>query len=211
VLLIAGAVPGEIIIPDTNTTFKPFDRPDDPIIQKTPEQPVSKTSSTAQTDTEPEVKEDPEKDPENILPKNPNNNNVGPFNPIDTGDNFKILPVGGGKIFDEDTTTHDIWGLEEMPRFPGGDDELYRFLKKNMFIPEEVRNMGKVKAKMGVTFVIDKDGTVKDIALVQGSKYTELNNEALRLVKKMPSWEPGRQNGLPVKVRLNLPISVNLN
>lgn len=211
-LLIAGSIPAEIIIPDTNTIYEPFNRPDDPLVPKTPEQPVSKTSSQPLTDTEPEVKDDPEKDPENILPKNPNINNAGPFNPSDTGTTFSTLPTGGGsKPFEDDTVTYPPTAIQELPRFPGGDDELFRFLKSNMYIPETIRDMGKVKAKMGVTFVIDKDGSVKEVALVQGSKYSELNNEALRLVKKMPVWEPGRQNGLPVKVRLNLPISVTLN
>jgi protein TonB len=63
---------------------------------------------------------------------------------------------------------------------------------------------------VGISFVIGKDGSVTDINLYRGTIYSQLNNEAMRVITKMPKWEPGRQNGKPVKVRMILPIRFEL-
>ena len=60
-------------------------------------------------------------------------------------------------------------------------------------------------------FIVDKDGELKDISVHQGTKSSELNNEVLRVIKKMPRWEPGEQNGKPVRVKLILPIRFDVN
>lgn len=130
--------------------------------------------------------------------------------PCDTCDNdFQLLPnLGrGGLLLGEDTTTHDIWALQEPARFPGGDEELARYLRSSLRIPETVIELGRVREKVGVAFVVEKDGSITGASLLQGGcKLAELNREALRIINRMPKWEPGRQNGIAVKVRMILPI-----
>ena len=106
-----------------------------------------------------------------------------------------------------DTGVVEIGGVDKLPMFPGGDDELYHFLKSNTRIPEVIREIGNIKEKVGVSFTIEKDGSISGIALVHdGCQYPQLNNEAVRVVKKMPTWAPGEQHGKPVRVRLILPM-----
>ena len=96
---------------------------------------------------------------------------------------------------------------EIMPIFPGGDDGLFHYLHSNTHIPQDVVETGYVKEKVCVAFVINKEGAVTEASLMKGGcKIFQLNNEALRVVNKMPKWEPGKQNGNPVRVRMVLPI-----
>lgn len=97
--------------------------------------------------------------------------------------------------------------VEQMPEFPGGMEALYQFLAANIKYPggPDVCVSGKVF----VSFVIEKDGTVSD-AKVLRKLHPAFDEEALRVVKLMPKWEPGRQDGKPVRVQFNLPINFNL-
>ena len=210
VFLITKAIPFiEIKIPKTDVVFiQPLITPDNLIIPKQPEQPLTNTSISSTDNLKPEVT-DNNKDIDNkIIPENPTNN-LGTGNPLDTGNSelFNPIPLGGGGKEIEDTATYWSIAIQEQPKFPGGDDERQRFLRNNLHIPEIIKEIGNIKEKVGVVFTVSKNGSITNIELVQGgSKYYELNNEALRVIKKMPAWEPGRQNGAPVNVRLIMPI-----
>lgn len=93
------------------------------------------------------------------------------------------------------------------PQFPGGDKELMRFLTSNTRIPESLIGNGKgLSEKLGVMFIIDRDGSITSASTLKGGcQYAELNKEAIRVINKMPKWEPGKQNGNAVKVRMILP------
>ncbi|TAL62950.1 MAG: energy transducer TonB [Bacteroidetes bacterium] len=194
---------------DDMDVFNPKKLLEDTFVPKTPELPKTTfTPKTSQT-LVPEVTTEPEKrDDQNILPIAPNNNLNG--TPCDScQDNPEIisgLTKNTGPIIGDDNEVREISGIDILPHFPGGDAELYRFLSSNAHIPEQIKEIGNIKERVGVVFIIDKDGSVTDIALKHGSKYDALNTEALRVVKKMPKWEPGRQNGKPVKVRLIIPL-----
>lgn len=96
--------------------------------------------------------------------------------------------------------------VEQMPAFPGGQKEMDTFIKKNLKYPEAEREIC-VKGVVYVTFVVKTDGTVSDVKLLRGiNGATAFNNEALRIVKMMPKWNPGMQNGRTVEVQCNLPI-----
>ncbi len=98
--------------------------------------------------------------------------------------------------------------VEEAPEFPGGLEALYQFLAANIKYPGGPDDC--VSGKVFVSFVIEKDGTVSDAKVVR-KLHPAFDAEALRVVKLMPKWEPGRQDGKPVRVQFNLPINFNLN
>ncbi len=209
VVIITKSIPSsEIEIPDTGNITFTLPPPENSFIPKLPEQPISNAASAMTDNLKPEVI-DKNIDKENpIIPLNPFNNKLGTGNPIDTGNGeiFNPIPFGGGKEI-EDTTTYWSTAIQEQPKFPGGDAERIRFLRNNLHIPEVIKEIGNIKEKIGIVFTVNKDGSINNVALQQGGcKYFELNEEALRVIKKMPAWEPGRQNGAPVCVRLIMPI-----
>ncbi|AQG78491.1 energy transducer TonB [Spirosoma montaniterrae] len=95
--------------------------------------------------------------------------------------------------------------VETPPTFPGGEKALYHYLKQAVQYPESARKAG-VKGRVFVTFVVRKDGQLTDVDVVLGLGHG-CNEEALRVVKAMPRWNPGRQSGFPIHVKYNLPVS----
>ncbi len=99
--------------------------------------------------------------------------------------------------------------VEEMPKYPGGVDAQVKFLTNNVKFPELARKEG-VTGKVYVTFVIEKDGSVSNVRVIRGIG-SGCDEEAIRVVKAMPKWIPGKQKGKTVRVQFNLPIVFNLN
>ena len=99
--------------------------------------------------------------------------------------------------------------VEEMPKFKGGDAKLMEFLMMNMKYPESAIK-AKQQGRAVVGFVVGKDGTVSDVYIKRSTGYDVLDNEAMRVVKSMPAWEPGKQKGKPVNVKYNVPITFRL-
>ena len=101
---------------------------------------------------------------------------------------------------------------EEMPRFPGDDKALMVYLQKNLIMPEKYKgntdeNPSLAEYRTFVKFVVNEDGSISDIQLLRKSaEFKDLDEEAIRVVKSMPNWEPGKKEGKPVKVYFNLPI-----
>ena len=93
---------------------------------------------------------------------------------------------------------------EQMPEFVGGDDSMHRFISQNMQYPADALDMG-VFGKVFISFVINKDGNVINPRIVR-SVYPSLDEEAIRIIKLMPKWIPGKQNGVPANVTLTIPI-----
>jgi len=98
--------------------------------------------------------------------------------------------------------------LEEAPTYKGGLNALAKFLQKNMHYPSDARR-GGIEGKVFISFVIDKDGTPGDFEIAKGV-HAILDNEALRVLKLMPGWNPGQQRGVAVKVRYILPVNFDL-
>jgi periplasmic protein TonB len=90
-----------------------------------------------------------------------------------------------------------------MPAFPGGEPALQRFLIRNIRTPEGSEPGAKLRVMM--RFVVDKDGNVVDVEVEQSSG-NDFDKEVMRVVKKMPQWKPGMQNGKNVSVYFNLPV-----
>ena len=97
---------------------------------------------------------------------------------------------------------------DRCPEFPGGDDALYRYLEKNLRYPQKAKD-NKTEGKVFVEFVVGRDGTITHPEILRplGDGCSE---EALRLVREMPKWEPGRKQGYPVRVQFVLPVYFQL-
>lgn len=97
---------------------------------------------------------------------------------------------------------------EVMPEFPGGTDALMSFLTKNIRYPEDAREMG-IQGKVICKFVVEPNGEVTNISILRGV-HPSCDQEAIRVLKKMPVWKPGMQYGRKVRVYYNLPIVFRL-
>ena len=93
---------------------------------------------------------------------------------------------------------------DEMPTFPGGAPAFQRFLRDKIRYPEAALRKG-LEGKVHVSFIIDEEGRILDAKVVKGLG-AGLDEEALRLVRIMPWWTPGRVQGQPVRVAYTLPI-----
>ena len=112
------------------------------------------------------------------------------------------------KIIEDDNKVFDLAGIEEKPDFPGGLDKLYEFLRNTVKYPEfELSN--EIAGTVYVQFVVWKDGKIKDVSVARGVS-GGLDGEAVRVVRAMPSWIPGKQNGRAVPVKYILPIKFTL-
>ena len=104
----------------------------------------------------------------------------------------------------EEVFTH----VEQMPKFPGGDAELYKFISNNLNYPAmAIEN--NVQGRVVVQFVVTKDGSIGNVKVVR-SVDRDLDNEAIRVCKKLPKFIPGKQNGHPVNVWYTLPVTFKL-
>lgn len=99
--------------------------------------------------------------------------------------------------------------VEEMPEFPGGRDELFKYVASEVKYPEEAKKKG-IQGRVFVTYVVEKDGSISNVTLLRGVEKS-LDAEALRVIKGMPKWTPGKQKGKPVRVQFNLPIHFTLD
>ena len=98
--------------------------------------------------------------------------------------------------------------VEQMPSFPGGQQALMDYLSNNVKYPVVAQENG-VQGRVVVSFVVEKDGSITDVKVVK-SVDPSLDKEAARVVKSMPRWIPGKQNGSAVRVKYNVPVSFKL-
>jgi periplasmic protein TonB len=99
--------------------------------------------------------------------------------------------------------------VEDDPTFPGGQSALMQFLQSNLRYPTMAREAG-IQGTVFVTFVVERDGSITDVRVLRGVG-GGLDEEAVRVVRNMPRWTPGRQRGQAVRVQFNLPIRFVLN
>lgn len=98
--------------------------------------------------------------------------------------------------------------VEQMPQYPGGNGALMQFLSSNIKYPTIAAENG-VEGRVTVRFVVSKDGSIKDVKVAK-SVDPALDKEAVRVVKSMPNWIPGKQNGRAVNVYYNVPVTFKL-
>lgn len=113
---------------------------------------------------------------------------------------YKPQPVNSTRVYDV---------VEQMPSFPGGISGLRTYLNQNIRYPAEAQE-NCVQGRVVVSLVVEKDGHISDVTVLR-SVDPSLDKEAIRVVRNMPRWTPGKQGGEPVRVRYNVPVSFRLN
>lgn len=98
--------------------------------------------------------------------------------------------------------------VEQQPEFPGGMAEMYKYLGKNIKYPSAAQR-ANVTGKVFLTFVVNSDGSIQGVETLKGLGFG-CDEEAMRVVKTMPKWNPGKQSGRAVRVKYTLPVNFQL-
>ena len=133
----------------------------------------------------------------------------------------EIIPVSSPEEMEKEHDTFEISekdkkviedtfdNVEITPEFPGGVQGLLNYMRATIKYPDQARK-DTIQGRVLVTFVINKDGSIVEPEVVK-SAHPLLDDEALRMVKEMPAWKPGEQNGKPVRVKYTIPVNFRLN
>lgn len=114
--------------------------------------------------------------------------------------------IGTGVFEEEDNVVFQV--VETMPSFPGGDAALFKFLNDNIKYPVIAQENG-IQGRVICQFVVNRDGSIVDVEVVR-SVDPSLDKEAIRVIKAMPNWAPGKQRGKAVRVKYTLPVNFRL-
>ena len=183
---------------------------------KVEEQKVVEKVKSSVKFTPPVIKKDDEVKPEEELKSqedlNKTNTAIGSFD-------VKGNDEAGGEVLkakeviaqpeppkEEETKVFDV--VEVMPTFPGGQGALFEWLSKNIKYPVVAEENG-VQGRVIVTFVVERNGSITDVQVAK-SVDPSLDKEAVRVVKAMPNWIPGKQNGSAVRVKFTVPVTFRL-
>jgi protein TonB len=165
--------------------------------------------------TAPEIKKDDEVKPEDEIKSQDDlaktNTAIGTFdvkgNDEAEGEVLKAKEViADEKPKEEETKVFDV--VEQMPEFPGCAAALMKWLSDNIKYPSIAEENG-IQGRVVCTFVVERDGSVTDIQVAR-SVDPSLDKEAIRVLKKMPKWIPGKQNGSAVRVKYTVPVTFRL-
>lgn len=185
-------------------------------VELEPEKVVEKVKSSIKF-TAPVIKKDNEVKPEEELKTQDELMNtktaIGTFdvkgNDDANGDVLKakeVIAEPEPPKHEEENKVFDI--VEQQPMFPGGPSALMKFLSDNTKYPVVAQENG-VQGRVTVQFVVEKDGSVSDVHVLRGVD-PSLDKEAVRVVKSMPKWTPGKQNGITVRVNYRVPVLFRL-
>lgn len=110
---------------------------------------------------------------------------------------------------EEDVKEEEIFSfVEEEPKYPGGEDARLKYLQDNLKYPEMAKE-GNISGVVYITFVVEKDGKVTNVKVLRGIG-GGCDEEAIRVIKAMPKWSPGKQRTRPVRTQFNMPIKFTL-
>ena len=127
----------------------------------------------------------------------------------DVDQNEVIEEYVAPEIEEEDIQEAEIFTIvEEMPDFPGGTQKLADYLAKNIKYPQMARESG-IQGRVFISFVVEPDGSISNVNVMR-SLGGGCDEEAVRVVKSMPKWKPGKQRGKPVRVSYILPVNFKL-
>lgn len=99
--------------------------------------------------------------------------------------------------------------VETMPEFPGGQAALFKYLSENVKYPVIAQENG-IQGRVICQFVVNKDGSIVDVEVVRSGGDASLDKEAVRVIKSMPKWNPGKQRGKAVRVKYTVPVNFKL-
>lgn len=142
---------------------------------------------------------------ENIKGKDLEAGLVPPIEPSGTGGGTVIIPQEPAP---NDNEIYSDFDISQMPEFPGGEEELMSYLAKNIQYPKRAVDDG-AEGRVMLGFVVNKEGEIDDIKVLRSIGYG-CDEEAVRVVNKMPKWKPGKNNGRLVNVYYSLPITFEL-
>ena len=99
--------------------------------------------------------------------------------------------------------------VEQQPNFPGGTSSFLLYIQKNLKYPDQAKRMG-IEGKVFVRFVVDKEGKLSEVEVVKGIG-AGCGEEAVRVIQNSPKWQPGKQRGRKVSVRIVVPLTFTLD
>lgn len=181
--------------------------------QKMPEKVASSVKFT-----EPVIKKDNQVKEDNQLKQqedlNETTTKIGALDVKGNDEGGEVLKVEKAEIEqpkpepkkEEDNKVFDV--VEQQPAFPGGQSALLQWLSQNIHYPAVAEENG-IQGRVVVSFVVEKDGSISNVQVVRGVD-PSLDKEAARVVKAMPKWTPGKQNGQAVRVKYNVPVTFKL-
>ncbi len=128
---------------------------------------------------------------------------------VEADDDTKAIEYVAPVVEEVDVEEDKIFIIvEQSAVFPGGEANLFKFLSENITYPKLARESG-IQGMVYVTFVVEKDGSITDVKILRGIG-GGCDEEAIRVVKKMPKWSPGKQRGKPVRSQFRLPVKFRL-
>ena len=186
----------------------------EPIKVEVEQKVVEKVKSSVKF-TAPEIKKDDEVKPEDEIKSQDDlaktNTAIGTFDVKGNDEAEGVVLKANEAAIDEkpkeeETKVFDV--VEQMPEFPGGPAALMKWLSDNIKYPAVAEENG-IQGRVVCTFVVERDGSVTDVQVAR-SIDPSLDKEAIRVLKKMPKWIPGRQNGSAVRVKYTVPVTFKL-
>jgi len=186
----------------------------EPIKVEVEQKVVEKVKSSVKF-TAPEIKKDEEVKPEDEIKSQEDlakvNTAIGVYN-VEGNDEAEgeVLKakevVVDEKPKEEETKVFEV--VEQMPQYPGGDAALMQYLSSHIKYPVIAEENG-IQGRVVCTFVVERDGSITDVKVVK-SVDPSLDKEAVRVLKSMPKWIPGKQNGSTVRVKYTVPVTFRL-
>ncbi|MCD6066265.1 MAG: TonB family protein [Bacteroidetes bacterium] len=197
----------QIVMTDIDLTPPPIDKNDPPPPPPPPPPVVETVRFVPPVIQDDAVETDPPPPQDELV-----ETNVSTVTQEGTGGDDIVIPTentGPGVV--EEAKPEIFTVVEEMPEYPGGMADLMKYLQNNISYPQVEKEAG-IQGKVFVKFVVQPDGVISNVEVLRGVSGGEgLSKEAIRVVKSMPKWKPGKQNGRTVPVYFNLPINFKLN
>ena len=116
------------------------------------------------------------------------------------------ISYAAGSSVDKSEDDEIYLKVDKKPEFPGGQDSLDKYIKENMRYGEMIsKYQADAIGRIFVNFIVEPDGSITSVKVIRGI-YEHYDEEAVRVVKSMPKWQPGKQNGKPVRVSYIIPV-----
>lgn len=133
------------------------------------------------------------------------------INTEETKEDVVIAPpvVEQPTLIEEPEESEVFMVVETMPEFPGGQAALFKYLSENVKYPVIAQENG-IQGRVICQFVVNKDGSIVDVEVVRSGGDPSLDKEAVRVIKSMPKWSPGKQRGKAVRVKYTVPVNFKL-
>ena len=131
------------------------------------------------------------------------------INTEETNEEIEIKAPVEQVVEEEEQEEEIFMVVETMPEFPGGQAELFKYLSENVKYPVIAQENG-IQGRVICQFVVNKDGSIVDVQVVRSGGDASLDKEAVRVIKSMPKWKPGKQRGKAVRVKYTVPVNFKL-